>query len=324
MARRDRNIIQRIDQRTNPMKRIIPAVLALVIAWPLLTPSSAAAQDLPKNPRMVIKYVEPTLVPVHERLKRRKVLEELSQFLSPLQLKQPLTVTTAQCDMINAFYNPGNRTVTMCYEMAKFIDEIVGLFVERKLHFDKRTKRMTLAASRDTIQLKPRIPGITRAEAVVGGFLSILLHEMGHAIFHIQQIPVLGREEDAADQVAGFIMVQFGKDVALTAIKGAATLWDLYSQVESQVGFPYYDEHSASLQRLATFLCIGYGSDKATFQGLVNAGLLPKSRAENCEREYEEVRAAFRETILRDVNAELMEKVRARRWLRPEELTRLD
>src|SRR5262245_39739802 len=150
MTHRDQNAFS--QPRTTSMKRIfVPAVLALVVSWPVMQPNAAAAQDLPSNPKIAVKYIEPTLLPVHERLKRRKVLEELSQFLSPLQLKQPLSLTTGQCDLINAFYNRANRTVTMCYEMVKFIDEVVGLFVEGKLHFDKKQKRMVLQASRDTV-----------------------------------------------------------------------------------------------------------------------------------------------------------------------------
>ena len=32
-------------------------------------------------------------------------------------------------------------------------------------------------------------------------------------------IPVFGREEDAADQLSAFLMLQFGKDVARTTIR---------------------------------------------------------------------------------------------------------
>ena len=36
----------------------------------------------------------------------------------------------------------------------------------------------------------------------MGGFVSTLLHETGHAIFYMLDIPIFGREEDAADAVA--------------------------------------------------------------------------------------------------------------------------
>ena len=44
---------------------------------------------------------------------------------------------------------------------------------------------------------------------------------------------------------------------------------------------------------------------------------LPKQRADNCANEYEQVRHAFRETIVPHLDMALVKKVRARPWLRP-------
>src|SRR5437588_91669 len=52
--------------------------------------------------------------------------------------------------------------------------------------------------------------GMTREDAVLGAFLQVTFHELGHGMFDIYEIPILGREEDAADQIAGFILSQFG------------------------------------------------------------------------------------------------------------------
>jgi hypothetical protein len=40
--------------------------------------------------------------------------------------------------------------------------------------------------------------GVSRADTVIGPVLAVFLHETGHAVFNMLQIPVLGREEDAA------------------------------------------------------------------------------------------------------------------------------
>ena len=40
-------------------------------------------------------------------------------------------------------------------------------------------------------------------------------------MFDIFQVPLLGREEDVADQFAGYVMLQFGKDPARRLIGGA-------------------------------------------------------------------------------------------------------
>jgi hypothetical protein len=49
---------------------------------------------------------------------------------------------------------------------------------------------------------------------VVEQFLFWILHEFGHAIFEMYQVPLFGREEDAADQLAGYITPQFTEDQA--------------------------------------------------------------------------------------------------------------
>ena len=54
------------------------------------------------------------------------------------------------------------------------------------------------------------LPGFRREDALVGGFVSTMLHETGHAIFYLLEIPIFGREEDAADAIASYVALQFG------------------------------------------------------------------------------------------------------------------
>ena len=61
---------------------------------------------------------------------------------------------------------------------------------------------------------------------IVGAFVQAVLHEVAIATFDILEIPVWGREADAADKLAGFIMVQFGKEVALKVMIGAAWFFE--------------------------------------------------------------------------------------------------
>ena len=56
-------------------------------------------------------------------------------------------------------------------------------------------------------------------------YVATLLHETGHAAFDIMDIPVFGREEDAADQFEGLLALQFGKETARTVVKGDAYFW---------------------------------------------------------------------------------------------------
>jgi hypothetical protein len=53
--------------------------------------------------------------------------------------------------------------------------------------------------------------GVTRVDAVVAPTLDTFLHEVGHAVFDYLRVPVLGREEDAADQFSAYFLLRFAK-----------------------------------------------------------------------------------------------------------------
>src|SRR5262245_48976242 len=60
-----------------------------------------------------ISYVEPKNPahrPIYERLRQRRVLEDLRDFLSPLKLPKPLTIKMEGCGVVNAYYSAGAVT----------------------------------------------------------------------------------------------------------------------------------------------------------------------------------------------------------------------
>ena len=285
------------------------AILLAFAGWAWPTAASAQASQL-RNPNVVIDYVEPrapadpkdrdyardmakyqSLKKVYDRLRQRQVLEQLSAFLSPLKLPRTLRVRTKACNMVNAFYDPDEWSVNICYEWVEAMEKMAPK------------------------QVSPE--GFTRQEVIVGGFVQVVLHELGHAVNDIFNLPVLGREEDAADQIAAFIMTQFGKDVARTAIKGTAYVWLTFSRDRQPA---YWDVHSTPGQRFYNFLCIGYGGDPETFKEFVGK-TLPKERLETCEHEYRQIRNAFVKTVLPHVDPELLKQVQATQWLRPDDGT---
>jgi hypothetical protein len=159
--------------------------------------------------------------------------------------------------------------------------------------------------------------GVTREDAVVGAFLANAFHELGHAMFDIYEIPVFGGEEDAADQMAGFILTQFGTDVARRTIPGAAYLWETNGEVEGKWHL-FSDEHGHPLQRAYNYLCMAYGAAPDIFQHFVDHGLLPKERAVNCRREFEQIQKAFVKTMMPHIDQAKWKAVQSRDWLLPE------
>src|SRR5262249_40126765 len=87
-----------------------------------------AEEAIPPNPMITTEYIPPALQVHSDRLKARRVLEEFTQFLSPLKLDKPLKLTTAQCDEVNASYN-GDGLVTMCLEMVRHFHTDLAAFV---------------------------------------------------------------------------------------------------------------------------------------------------------------------------------------------------
>ncbi len=254
--------------------------------------SAAAAANLDDS-QIEIAYVEPRsaeLRPYYDELRRRRVLEELRRFLSPLLLPRKLLVKTDECGKEIVRYQPG-MPIVACYE---YVARIV---------------KLAPAATTPS--------GVSRETAVVGAFVQLMLHEVSYAVFDSLKVPVWGRADDAADRLAAFIMLQLGKDVAVRTISGA--VWFFEASGRTWTGSDFANAASPEAQRIYNFLCIAYGSDQETFQPLVRDTLLKTSRARHCIEEYRQLDASFEQAILPHLDRGRLAKVRATRWLAPEE-----
>src|ERR1041385_5551392 len=63
------------------------------------------------------------------------------------------------------------------------------------------------------------------AEFVVGNLLFVLLHEMAHVHVTEMGLPVLGREEDAADTFATLALIKMGSEFSHGVLIQAAKSW---------------------------------------------------------------------------------------------------
>lgn len=263
-------------------------------AAPNTTAPGTAATGASKGDQVRIVYGEPKNPEhrqIHDRLRKRRVLEDLQEFLSPLKLPQPFTIKMESCGVVNAYYSGG--AVTICYEYIAWIHQIA-----RKITLNNE---------------------ITLEDAVVGPFVDVLLHEVAHAIFDLLKIPIFGREEDAADQLAAFILLQFGNDAARRTISGAALLFRQMA-VDQQPGTADFAAvHGLAAQRFVNVLCIAFGAEPKLFLDFVKQGFLPPHRLGHCRWEYRQIAHAFKTLISPHVDPVLQEKVRGRQWLRPDD-----
>ena len=158
--------------------------------------------------------------------------------------------------------------------------------------------------------------GVTRTDAIVGPTLEVFLHEVGHAVFDYLEVPILGREEDAADQFAAYLLLQFASTDARRLIAGVAYSYNIDATVPSLKKNPYADEHGLPAQRFYNVLCMAYGADPKLFGDLVEKGYLPNERAEGCGGEYTQVALAMKKLISPHIDQRRAKRVKAKRWLR--------
>jgi hypothetical protein len=138
------------------------------------------------------------------------------------------------------------------------------------------------------------------------------LHEVGHAVFDMLQVPIFGREEDAADQFSAYILLHFAPADAQRLILGVAFLGAKEAK-EAQEKAPeikaFADSHGLPAQRYFNVLCIAYGFDQKAYAGALSIGKLPEGRAEGCADEYTVLARAFRKLISPYVDQKQLQKV---------------
>jgi hypothetical protein len=245
--------------------------------------------------RIQISYVPPRN-PAHEvlfqLLKERRTLEKFNGLLSALRLPRPLLLKVEGCDGdSNAWYE--DDAVTVCYE---YLEDLL-----------RDAPKETTPA------------GVTRTDAILGPTLEVFLHEVGHAVFDYLSVPILGREEDAADQFAAYLLLQFDESDARRLIYGVAYTYNVDASKPRTKKNPFADEHGPPAQRFYNVLCMAYGADSKLFADVVTRGYLPRERAEGCADEYEQVLRALNKLIGPYIDQTRAKQVRATQWLKFDE-----
>jgi len=256
----------------------------------LLCVASVADAQPARSERIVIEYIAPTNAahkPLYDVLKDNQVLERMQELLVGVRWPRTLRLVFKGCDGdANAWYE--DAEVTVCYD-----------------YLDDMWRKAGASA---------RPAAISRQDAFIGPLIDTFLHEAAHALFDMLKIPLLGREEDAADQVAAYLILQLPKEQKRRLILGGAYGYASELQVRNPRDLnrlrlkltryaSHADEHGTAAQRLYNMLCVAYGSDKELFAEVVEKGFLPPERAEMCEDEYRQVDFAYRTLIAPHVDS---------------------
>jgi hypothetical protein len=204
---------------------------------------------------------------LEQRMKQAQLLELFSEQLTSrfeLPANAQVEMRLAQCGNINAFYSPRDHAVTLCYEL---LQHLANRFV---------------TDGRWTPQ---------QEEAVRGAINFIMMHEVGHALIHVRDLPITGREEDAVDQLATVMLIETGEKGAEAALNGVLAIQPGRDAVFDQTDFA--DEHSLGPQRLYNVVCWIYGSDPTKYAAIAQRAGLPPERARRCRDEYDRLSKAW-------------------------------
>lgn len=179
--------------------------------------------------------------------------------------RRNIPVTFKDCGFVNAFFDRKNGAITMCYEMLR-----------------------TISAAFDGMQMTQQ----QRAQAFAAVTYFIFLHELGHAVIFELQLPVTGKEEDAADQFATSIFL--ADNAGQLAIYGAQFFYLLGQQAKAK---DFFDEHSFGEQRFANVLCWVIGSNPQQYQNAIDAQVYQRLARRGCQAESTQIRKAWTQLL---------------------------
>lgn len=132
------------------------------------------------------------------------------------------------------------------------------------------------------------------ATGAVLGF--ILEHEFTHALISIYDLPVLGKEEDAADTLATLLLLKSPQGARLAL--SAAEFWDDFSGRQNPPALAdYAEEHSLDLQRSFTIVCEIAGSSDANYALIKKADILPPGQIQTCPAQYQQDVKSFTQVL---------------------------
>jgi hypothetical protein len=270
------------------LQKIAIAALSVVLSGTTLSAQTERAPLMTDQVRVVLTPpTEPRQQSIHDMMQARDVAGLVRSMLSPIRLPRQLSVEIKSCDgNEDTYYSEG--VVTLCYEYVELLQRhspVVGT-----------------------------PGGVARVDALLGAIMDTLLHEAGHGVFDFLEIPVLGREEDAADFFAAYMALQLRPEDAMRIVEGAAYMFASEARTALFTPFgvgAYAGEHSLAPQRYFNYLCMAYGSNPNMFSNIAMDGGLPLNRFEPCVNEFALLRRGFEKVIGSQMDKDLSDKVRA-------------
>lgn len=132
---------------------------------------------------------------------------------------------------------------------------------------------------------------------LLGNIAFLLFHEQGHALVSELDLPVLGREEDAADRMATIFLAENDDPEDIEFLVQAMAGWFLSADRDGMDDIAWWGEHGSDQQRGYQIACLLYGSDPEKFESVAEDIDLPEERRETCTEEYQATSDDFAELL---------------------------
>jgi Putative metallopeptidase len=207
----------------------------------------------------------------YEMLKASETRYLAKSLASAFELPNPLKIKAVNGFGGGPFYNPEDNSITLPYQFATAVLGVIS-------------------------QSSPEESATEWGEAVGAVNSFILAHEFGHALIHNFNLPVLGREEDAADGIATVMLLKAEEGATYAA--EAAEFWANFSGRQNPPKLvEYADNHSFDRQRADNILCWAAGSNEALLEAFAENEILPESRLASCPAEWELLRKSAEQVL---------------------------
>ncbi len=186
----------------------------------------------------------------------------------PYDVKVIIEYDSSKCKGIAAYYSSSSKSITLCYSTLEYFTDYA-----KRVSYDN----------------------YERLDIVNSNLRFIIYHEVAHALIDIYKLPILGREESAADTFAILMMLNDSNANNSNYIEHVIKFYDTvredkYVSTNSRVS--YWDEHMFFAQTYYDMICLAYGKDSNEYSMYKQ---LLHNRADRCAYEYNKQVDSFNE-----------------------------